>query len=700
MLEEIVEQKKLSDKEVELVLVAVRLARRAKNMNQEKNMWKKSALAVALSTALVGCGSSSSSNTPAAIEVSGTAEAPGGVIAYFEQKNAFEIAMQFFVSPVAAAITGLQPVTGATVELIRVDAAGNQVGDVLATTATSITGDYTLTLPTGVDLSGDLIVRITGTNNKELRAQVVETDVDITPLSEFVLQSFVNSGTDLTTIETGAVVQLSSKVEEFDLVATGVVDIDQMLAQLDAEVGDFVENQIETITTAPADDTLLNNIAGDYHASALSIGLHDDDNQYGSGTFAVDLYRTDFTLGNAGSGTVSFTISGEEEAYTNFSYGGSYSLFYATDTSLEQEVFTSTISSAGVVTIESEFEEDIDGDFGWRWPPAAYNLQKVSDHNIFSLLSAEAGVRYLTIDTNEDNVKDAVDPDAREGDEVFRGLEIFAKKGSGMTNADLNGDYGRVYLGIFMNQANGSLELETESNILSFDGPNALLDETASDRKSIFRDSNGTSYTSSNGVAGTDISYDIAADGEIATVGGSPADGFVSGDGKLIVFGESVGTNAQDAEFAKTLAIKLPSAAPSIDGSTYRVQFMGVGMLNSGDLSISNSSFGTKLTMSSATEGTLSGVGTSIEKSTDSEQCSGFDCEVTVTKEAIENLVTTVNVEANGKTTITVADGTDSWVFDGWFNEGATYGVFVTNYGDSQSNPDELGMAVLTKIVQ
>ena len=663
-------------------------------------MWKRSVLAVTLSAALVGCGSSSSSSTPAGIEVSGTAEAPGGVIAYFQQKNAFEIAMQFFVSPVAAAITGLQPVTGATVELIRVDATGNQVGDVLATTATSITGNYTLTLPTGVDLSGDLVVRITGTNNKELRAQVVETDVDITPISEFVLQSFVNSGTDLTTIETGAVVQLSSKVEEFDLVATGVVDIDQMLAQLDAEVGDFIENQIETITAAPADDTLLNNIAGDYHGSAISIGLHDDDNQYGSGTFSVDLWRTDFTLGNAGSGTVSFTILGEEEAYSNFSKGGDYSLFYATDTSVEQEVFTSTISSAGVVTIESEFEEDIDGDFGWRWPPAAYNLQKVSDHNIFSLLSAEAGVRYLTIDTNSDAVKDAIDPDAREGDEVFRGLEIFAKKGSGMANADLDGDYGRVYLGIFMNQANGSLEVETETNVLSFDGANSSLDESAAARKAIFRDDNGTSYVAEDSVAGTNISYDIAADGDITSVGGSPADGFVSGDAELIVFAESSGTNSSDAEFSKTLALKLPSTAPSMNGGSYRVQFVGVGMLNTGDLSVSNTSFGTKLTMTSATEGTLSGTSTAVDKSTANEACTGFDCEVTINKGAIDSLAATVSVAANGKTTITVADGTDSWALDGWMNEGATYGVFVTNYGDSQSNPDELGMAVLTKIVQ
>src|SRR5690554_1077953 len=62
--------------------------------------------------------------------------------------------------------------SGATVELIRVDNSGAQVGGVLATTATSITGDYTLTLPEGVNLAGNLVVRITGSNDA-LHAQEI-----------------------------------------------------------------------------------------------------------------------------------------------------------------------------------------------------------------------------------------------------------------------------------------------------------------------------------------------------------------------------------------------------------------------------------------------------------------------------------------------------------------------------------------------
>src|SRR5690554_1071870 len=131
---------------------------------------KHIAMAGALSSTLllVGCGGSSSSESGAADNsraISGTATAPAGLVAQYEDQNAFELALSFFISPLAAAITGLEPIEGAAVELIRVDNSGAQVGGVLATTATSITGDYTLTLPEGVNLAGNLVVRITGSND-------------------------------------------------------------------------------------------------------------------------------------------------------------------------------------------------------------------------------------------------------------------------------------------------------------------------------------------------------------------------------------------------------------------------------------------------------------------------------------------------------------------------------------------------------
>ena len=72
--------------------------------------FRKLTLAAAISStvALAGCSSSdgggSSSET-----VSGTATAPGGQVAHFETRNLFEIAAEFFISPAAAAVLGLDP---------------------------------------------------------------------------------------------------------------------------------------------------------------------------------------------------------------------------------------------------------------------------------------------------------------------------------------------------------------------------------------------------------------------------------------------------------------------------------------------------------------------------------------------------------------------------------------------------------------
>ena len=169
--------------------------------------------------------------------ISGVAEAPLGVVAQFELDKPFLLAATDLLIPSAHAdIIGLDPVGGATVELIRIDDDGNQVGDVLASTVTSITGNYNLALPTGVSLAGNLIVRITGNSGTSMSAMVVELAVDINPISEYVLSKFVDDANlVLGDLALNEVVSLQDKVEAFDLTATA--DLSSMLAQLDAELG-------------------------------------------------------------------------------------------------------------------------------------------------------------------------------------------------------------------------------------------------------------------------------------------------------------------------------------------------------------------------------------------------------------------------------------------------------------------------------
>ena len=230
-------------------------------------------LVLASCIALAAC----SSDDPASstTTISGVAEAPLGVVAQFEHDKPFLFVATEVLFPSAhAEITGLQPVGGATVELIRIDDDGNQIGDVLASTVTSITGDYNLALPTGVSLAGNLIVRITGNSGTSMSAMVVELAVDINPISEYVLSKFVDDANlVLGDLALNEVVSLQDKVEAFDLTATA--DLSSMLAQLDAELGELVDTEIAVLTSTPDDGTAVAALSGAWNSVELSIGMHD-----------------------------------------------------------------------------------------------------------------------------------------------------------------------------------------------------------------------------------------------------------------------------------------------------------------------------------------------------------------------------------------------------------------------------------------
>jgi len=121
--------------------------------------------------------------------ISGTVTTPGGAISKLQGKR-FEF-VSLIVSNAYAAITGLTPVVGAKVDLIRINNAGVPVGGVLATATTDANGKYSLVLPASVVFSADLVVRVKGVASQEIRAVVTGTVVDISPVTEFVLQEVI-----------------------------------------------------------------------------------------------------------------------------------------------------------------------------------------------------------------------------------------------------------------------------------------------------------------------------------------------------------------------------------------------------------------------------------------------------------------------------------------------------------------------------
>lgn len=644
---------------------------------------------------IAGCGGSSSNNdtsdknsTDGAV-ISGMATAPSGAVANYAAPSVFEVALNFFVPQVAAAITGLDPIEGATVELIRVDNNGNQIGDVLATAKTSITGDYNLTLPQNVNLAGDLVVRITGPNNTTLRAQVVTDEVNISPVSEFVLQKFIKQGADLDQLIVSDVVKLKGRVEAFDITLSDTVNLEQAFTALENEIGDFLENEI-AVTTATQIDAA--SIAGNYRSTAFSFALHDSDDG-AIGTYANDLWASTFTFSSDGNKGVSIKHLAEDGYYASLSGSAlnQAGVYYEYDTETVNETFPATLTANGILSIPGVFEEDIaNGDgYGWRYPAATLNAQRVSNSGLFFLLSNEAAVRYATVD-------DVLDPQQKLGDEAIRSLEVFARQPAAFTDEDLNGTFGRVYVESYI--TSGTLEVSTEINKMTFKG-DGTYDYGAVDGNRLELSSTNPVYTVLSEPEETNQPITIDSTGAITAAGygddgttPEPADGFINDAFNFIAVSTAEGVNQDKATTGQTLLVKLPTTTPAVSGNKYRMQLASMKLGTGEELLITSSKFNTFLTMTSETEGTIKGSFFEVQKS-------GLADNIQVTTDDVE-ITATAQINGADVSTLTVTD-TDggTTTLEGFFNEDASLGIFTLKWQEaSDTDPNELGLVVFVEI--
>ncbi|ULA65702.1 MAG: exported protein of unknown function [Nitrospira sp.] len=121
--------------------------------------------------------------------VSGTVQAPGGQVALFKKPSFGD----WFESNAYAALTGLANVPDNTiVQLARLNVNASSFS-VLSTTTTS-GGRYSFNL-TALELqpANDLVVRVAGPSGREMRAFVVGTVADISPISEAGYQLAIQS---------------------------------------------------------------------------------------------------------------------------------------------------------------------------------------------------------------------------------------------------------------------------------------------------------------------------------------------------------------------------------------------------------------------------------------------------------------------------------------------------------------------------
>jgi len=383
-----------------------------------------------------------------------------------------------------------------------------------------------------------------------------------------------------------------------------------------------------------------------------------------------------------------------EESAWGYVHGADASiteLNYETTIDDESETLNASFNAANLLMVDGEFQEEIDGDFGWRWPPVTYRLQKVRDQNLFFLLSQEAAVRYAAIDTDTDGIKDAVDPAATAGHEVTRGIEVFVKKPTAMTTDALTGTFGRVYFGAFL-QASGHVELEMETNELVFgDG---LFDYGAAERNSISRNTVGeVNATTVTTPSEENLSISLGTDGTILSIGGEPSGGFVNDAANLVVFAESDGEDGSEANFSQTFLVKLPTSAPTVASKRYRLMFIGTRFEGTA-FEVSHSRFNSFISWTSNGAGTLALEGTALSKAS---------LGANVVPRTYSNAERAVvgEIAANGAAIINIAETNGTLRLKGYWNETASYGVFTAGFiPTGQTAFKSIGLAVLTEVTE
>jgi hypothetical protein len=160
------------------------------------------------------------------------------------------------VSAVYADVTGVAPVANATVELVRLDSAGNVVA-LLAQTTTDSTGTYTFTnTPALADSS--LAVRVVGQIDT-MRAFVTGRVVNISPVTEVVMGAVLNS--------LGASVLLQNfEIEE-------IAALNSVLQGMDRDISGLSFSDAVTAIQNDASSPLFTQLLADFSTPGVSTAL-------------------------------------------------------------------------------------------------------------------------------------------------------------------------------------------------------------------------------------------------------------------------------------------------------------------------------------------------------------------------------------------------------------------------------------------
>ncbi len=172
------------------------------------------ALTLSLGACSDGGSKNQSSTTEANPQLTGVVEAPGGQVAFNRPGLLGRLLASIFGSSAVAAIEGVAPVgAGVNIQLIEVDANGDQVGLPLAETTTGDGGVYAIVEPTGFMPGPKYVIRAAGnTGNMDVRVSGEVNDVN--PVADAVSDLIASNVSELDKLTSAEVDEIADAVAE------------------------------------------------------------------------------------------------------------------------------------------------------------------------------------------------------------------------------------------------------------------------------------------------------------------------------------------------------------------------------------------------------------------------------------------------------------------------------------------------------
>lgn len=123
---------------------------------------------------------------PTGSVISGTVTAPGGVVAFLQKPKAINL---FLSDEAYAAIAGSAPVPDGTIVQLGHIAKAPPFAFSAVSSTTTASGRYSFNLTSlGLQFKNDLVIRVVGTGNSEMRAFATSQNVDLNPGSELAVR--------------------------------------------------------------------------------------------------------------------------------------------------------------------------------------------------------------------------------------------------------------------------------------------------------------------------------------------------------------------------------------------------------------------------------------------------------------------------------------------------------------------------------